>query len=438
MPIELLTFLMFLSLMVLMATGLPIVFCMGSVAILFSYVLMGPASLGLVALSMYTLMNNFVLLAIPLFIFMASILERSGVADDLFLMIYKWFGRIRGGLAIGTILICTVFGAMAGVSAAATVTMGLIALPSMVKRGYDKKLAIGAISAGGALGQLIPPSIAMIIWSLMAEESAGQMFLGGVIPGLILAGMFIIFIGIQCYFNPATGPSIPEDERASWNEKLASLRAVILPIVIIIGVLGSIFGGIATPTEAAAIGALGSLLSAAIYRKLNWQNVSQALNNTVKLTAMIMWITVAGACFSAVFSGIGAQQFLAEAIQGLGLNAWAVLIGIQVIYLILGMVMEPNSIIMLSVPIFVPVIKALGFDSLWFGVLFVVNMEMGFISPPFGLNLFYMKGVAPDDVTMMDLYRSVIPFIAIQAIVLILVMIFPQIILFLPNLVLGK
>jgi tripartite ATP-independent transporter DctM subunit len=438
MGVEIVTILMFAFMILLLATGIPIVFAIGSTAIVFAYIVMGPPSLGILPIAMYNLMNNFVLIAIPLFIFMGNILERSGVADDLFSMIYKWFGRVPGGLAMGTVLICTVFGAMAGVSAAATVTMGVIALPSMLKRGYEKRLVVGAISAGGALGQLIPPSIAMIVWSLMAEESAGQMFLGGVIPGLILSSMFIAYIAVKCFFNPEAGPPISDEERPTWREKVASLRAVVLPILIIIGVLGSIFGGIATPTEAAAIGALGSVVSARIYRRLSWATVSGALYSTLKLTSMIMWITVAGACFSAVFSGIGAQQFLLETIQGLGVNRWTILVGMQIIYLFLGMVMEPNSIIMLSVPIFVPVIKALGFDSLWFGVLFVVNMEMGFISPPFGLNLFYMKAVVPEDVTMVDLYRSVIPFIIIQAFMLVIAMMFPQIILYLPDLMLGK
>jgi tripartite ATP-independent transporter DctM subunit len=438
MSIELLTVLLFATMIVLLLTGLPIVFVLGSVSILFAYFIVGPGVLGLVASNMYRLMNIFSMLAIPLFLFMAGVLERSGVADDLYTMMHRWVGQIPGGLAIGTILICTIFAAMSGVSAAATVTMGLIALPAMFKRGYDKKLTIGCIAAGGGLGQLIPPSSMMIVWALWANESVGQMFIGGIIPGLILSALFITYIAIRCIRKPQLAPAIPREEMPSWKEKIISLKAVILPILIIVGVLGSIFGGIATPTEAAGVGALGSLISAAIYRRLSWANLRYALLSTLKVTCMVMWIMVAGAAFAATFTAIGGQEFIMSTIQGLGVNRWVILIGMQIIYLFLGCLMDANAIMMLSIPIFVPVVKALGFSSLWFGVLFIVNMEMGFLTPPFGVNLFYLRGVVPKEVTMMDIYRSVLPFILIQAVGLVICMVFPQTILYLPNLVFGK
>jgi tripartite ATP-independent transporter DctM subunit len=432
------TIILFASLVIVLATGLPIVFVLGGTSLLLAYFVIGPGILGLVATSMWGVLNNFGLLAVPLFIFMAAVLERSGVADDLYEMMHKWFGPVRGGLAMGTVVICTIFAAMSGVSAAGIVTMGLIALPAMLKRGYDKKITVGAIAAGGGLGQLIPPSSMMIVWAIWAEESVGQMFIGGVIPGLILSGLYIAYIGIRCFRNPELGPPIPAEERPSWREKLTSLRAVLLPVLIIIGVLGSIFSGISTPTEAAAIGALLSIISAAVYRRLTWENIRYASYGTLRLVTMVGWIISAGICFGCVFAAIGGQQLIITTVQGLGVNRWVILIGIQVIYLFLGCLMDPFAIMALSIPIFLPVMEALGFNTLWFGVLFIINMELGFLTPPFGPNLFYMRAIVPKEISMLDIYRSVFPFICLQALGLAICMAFPQTILYLPGLIMGK
>jgi tripartite ATP-independent transporter DctM subunit len=383
-------------------------------------------------------MTNFVLISVPLYIFMASILETSGVADDLFTMMHKWFAPVPGGLAMGTIVICTIFAAMSGVSAAATVTMGLIALPAMMKRGYDKNIATGCISAGGGLGQIIPPSVMMIVWSLWAGESVGQMYMGGFLPGLTLSAMFIAYIGIRCFFKKEIGPPIPREERPTWGEKISSIKAVILPVLIILGVLGSMFAGIATPTEAAAIGSVLAILSAGINRKLSWKIITNSLQSTARVTGMIMWIIFAGASFAGVFTAIGGQDFVTSTIKGLEVNPWLVIIVMQIIYLILGCMLDPNAIMMLSIPIFVPIVRALGFDSLWFGVLSIINIELGFITPPFGLNLFYMRGIVPKDISMADIYRSVLPFIIVQLIALVLFMVFPKIITVLPNMMFGR
>jgi len=435
MSVELITILMFASLMLLLATGLPVVFALGSVSVIFAYFLIGPSFLGQFALSMFRLMNINAMLAIPLFIFMGNILERSGVADDLYEMMNKWFGMVPGGLALGTILICTIFAAMSGISAAATGTMGLIALPAMLKRGYDKKLAVGCIMAGGGLGQLIPPSSQMIVWALWANESVGQMFIGGIIPGLILASLFFFYILIRCLFNRDLAPFNSAEDRASWNEKLVALKAVILPILIILGVLGSIFGGVATPTEAAAIGALGALISGAVYGRLNWANLRYGLTRTAQVTAMVMWIMTAGAGFASTFSALGGQQFVTTAIGGLELHPWLVIIMMQLIYVAMGCFLDANAIMMLSIPVFIPIVESLGFSTLWFGVLFMVNMELAFLTPPFGINLFYMKGVVPSEINMGDIYSAAIPFLILQAIALAICMIFPQTILFLAGMV---
>ena len=438
MSIELITILIFGSVVVGLALGLPLAFALGGVAVVFTFFLWGPEALYMVASRTFGVMSAFILVAIPLFIFMANVLERSGSAEDLYSMMYHWMGPLRGGLAMGTVVICTLFAAMAGISGAATVTMGLIALPSMLKRHYNKNIAVGCIAAGGALGILIPPSVIMIIYALMAGVSVGKMFLGGIFPGLILATLFIVYIGIRCAFQRDLGPVVPPEERVGWREKLISIRAVIIPVLLVIGGLGSIFTGIASPSEAAAIGATGSLLSAAIYRRLNWKMLKEAWYRTLKLNVMIMWIVVGASLFTAAYTAIGAPELIKTILMEMPGGRWGILIGIQATFFILGMFLDPTGIVLITTPIFVPIIKTLGFDPIWFGILFVINMEMAYLTPPFGFNLFYMKGVVPKGITMVDIYRSIVPFVVLQLVGLIICMIFPQIALVLPNIVFGR
>lgn len=437
MSIEFLTILMFVLMLVLIATGLPIVFCLGAVGTIFAYLFMGPASINMVAVSVWTGMNNFILIAVPLFIFMAYVLESSGIADNLYRMMHYWFGPVRGGLAMGTIVICTIFAAMSGLSAAGTLTMGLVALPSMFKRGYDRKLAMGAVMGGGALGILIPPSVPFVIYTLFAKASVGRLFLAGIFPGFLMAFLFMVYIFIICQLRPTAGPALPKEERAGWRPKLVSIRAVILPILIVLGVLGSIFAGVASPTEAAAIGVVGAMISASIYRRITWENMKKATHQCLQVTGMALWIGVAAICFASVYNGIGAVDFISNTVQSLGIDRWIVMIGMQISILILGCFLDPLGIMMITLPVYIPLVEALGFDVIWFGVLFVINLEMGYLTPPFGFNLFYMKGIAPPGVTMQMIWAAAYPFVAIQMITLIIVMIFPEIALFLPNLIMG-
>lgn len=438
MSIELVTILMFASILVLLALGLPIAFVLGALGMVFAIFLWGPVALRLAVSSTFGAMNYFIFVAVPLFVFMANLLERSGIADDLYHMMYQWFGPLRGGLAIGTIAICTIFAAMSGVSAAGTVTMGLVALPSMIKRGYDKQLSMGSIMAGGALGVLIPPSVPFIIYSFFSNTSVGELFLGGILPGLLLSALFMVYIGIRCFLQPTLGPSLPPNERSSWKEKLISVRAVILPALLVLSVLGSIFSGIASPTESAGVGALGTIICAAIYRKLNWEMAKDAALRTFTTTGMVMWIAAGAITFTAVYSGVGAVEFIKHTIDALELNPWVIQIAMQLSLFVLGCFLDPTGIMMITLPVYIPLCKALGFDLVWFGVLFVMNMEMGYLTPPFGFNLFYMKGVAPKGITMRQIYDSVWPFVFLQAVGLIIVMIFPQIALYLPKLVMSK
>jgi len=418
--------------------GLPLAFTLGGIGVIFLFLLSGHQALNMIVFRTYGLMQSFILIAGPLFIFMGAIIEQSGLGDRLYETMQNWMGGLRGGLSMGTILICALFAAMTGVSATATVTMGIIALPAMLRRGYDSRLAVGSISAGGALGVLIPPSVIMIIYALMAEESVGGLFAGGLFSGLVLVVLFVLYIGIRAHFQPKLAPVVPSEERAGWRMKFVSLRGVILPICIVIAVLGSIFAGIASPSEAAAVGAFGAILSALIYRTLSWKILKDSTIRTLKLTCLLMWIIIGASAFTGVYSYLGASSLIQEVVQGLEVNRWIILAAIQFTYFILGMFLEATGILMLTMPIYLPLIKALGFNTLWFGVLFVMNMEMGFLTPPFGFNLFYMKAIVPKGITMGDIYRSIIPFVLLQAIGLVVVIIFPEIALWLPRLLFGS
>jgi len=434
MSIEILTLLVFGLFLVFLAMGLPVVFSLGGTAVIATYFLWGPQALHMLANRTFTNANSVVLLAIPMFIFMGCMLEKSGIAKDLYEMMFKWMGPIRGGLAIGTVTICAIFAAMVGITGAATVSMGLVALPSMLRYGYDKKIAIGCISAGGALGVLIPPSVLMIILGLYTNTSIGALYAGGILPGVMLAIFFNIYIFVSCLIKPEWGPALPPEDRATWKEKLVALKAVILPIALIVGILGSIFAGAATPSEAAGLGAVGSIVCAGIYKSFNWPTLRDALQTTLRLSCMVMWIIFGASVFTALYTAIGAHDLTRQLLSYIAGDRWGVVVVMQIIWMIMGCFLDPNGIIMITAPIFFPIINSLGFDPVWFGVLFVINMEMGYLTPPFGFNLFYMQAIAPKGVVMTDIYRSIIPFVALQALGLIVCMIFPEIILYLPKL----
>ncbi|MBF1801916.1 TRAP transporter large permease [Alloalcanivorax profundimaris] len=434
MSIEMITLLFFGSLLFFLVLGLPLTFVLGGVSVIFLYFTWGPDAFYMVASQIWSTMGNFTLVAIPLFVFMAMVLERTGVAKDLYRMMYLWWGGLRGGLAIGTLAICAIFAAMCGISGAAVVAMGTIALPSMLERGYDKRMVLGCINTGGGWGILIPPSILMILYSLITGVSVGQMFAAGVLPGILLMVLTCAYIIIRCYFQPELAPALPKEERASWGEKMAALRAVILPILIVFMVLGSIILGVTTPTEAAAMGVLGALISALVYRRMSWELMRDAALRTFKLTGMIMWILFAAHAFSAAYQSMGAQEMIQGLITGIPGGPWAIIITMMLIVFLLAMVLDPVGIMLITLPVFLPIVKALGFDPVWFGILFVINMEIGYMTPPFGFNLFYLKGVVPPNITMKDIYVSVIPFVLVEVVGIALIMMFPEIATYLPDL----
>ena len=424
-----------LALGVLLLAGVPVGFALGGGAVAGVLYLWGFKGLYMLANTAYADSTSFILLAVPLFIFMSNVLKNTGLADELYEIVYKWLGAVPGGLAAGTVVICAIFAAMAGISSVATISMGLIALPSMLKRGYSKDIATGCISAGGALGILIPPSIIMIIYGSMAEVSIGKLFMGGIIPGALMAVIFCLYILIRCFFNPKLGP--PVTDKYTMKEKLVACKGVVLPAALIILVLGSIYTGAATPTEAAGIGALGSLICAMIQRRATVKNIKDALISTVSLNAMVLWIMIGAVAFTHVLAYAGVPDMVKQGIDYLDMGRWWVLAGMQLTFFLLGMVLDPAGIIMLTTPIFVPIVKELGFDPVWFGILFTINMEMAYITPPFGFNLFIMKGVVPPGIHMIDLYRSIVPFVVLQAICLLIIIFWPDLALWLPNMT-GK
>ena len=430
---EWLSIILFGSLVLLLLMGVPLVFAIGGVATFFIIFLWGPQALPILEKRTYMVMDQFLLVAVPMFIFMGAMLQRCGIAEDMYDLMYHWMGGLRGGLAAGTVLICTKFAAMVGISGAATTSMGLIALPSMLKRGYKKDIALGCISAGGSLGILIPPSVLMIILALTSRQSIGQMFIAGILPGLLLSGLFVTYILIRCYFQKDLGPAVPDHERLSWNKRLRLLGALLLPVLLVFAVMGSMFFGLATPSEASAIGALGAILSAIVKRSFTWENFTSALFITLRLSAMVIWIVFAASVFTALYAVTGAASLVGDLITGVG-DPWMAILVMMLILIVLGMFFDPTGIVLLTAPIFFPIVTSLGFDPLWFAILFVINMELAFLTPPFGFNLFYMKAVVPPGVTMWDIYRSATPFVFLMILGLALCMMFPGIITWLPSL----
>jgi len=424
---------MFSAMLLLMAIGAPLAWALMISGMAAAYSLYGTGGLDLLLSSAYSTMDNFLLIALPLFILMGLILERSGITDDLFSMMHKIMGGIPGGLGVGTVFICAIIAAMAGVSGAATVSLGIIALPAMLRRGYEKKIVMGTIMAGGALGFLIPPSVLMIVYAFLSKDSVGRLFAAGVMPGLMLAGIYIAYILIRSRLNPAIGPAIPVHERASTAEKIASLRFLILPGLLVVAVLGCIIGGITSPSEASAIGAAGALLIAFGRRRMSLKDLMQVLLSTAQLTGMLIWIALAAVFFSRVYMGLGAGMIVSEFIEDHMLSPHLVIVLMLVVFFVLGMFLDDFAITFITVPLFVPIIKTLGFDSAWFAILFIVSMQSAYLTPPFGYNLFYMRSVAPKDISILDIYKAAIPFILLQIVGLALIVIFPQIALWLPN-----
>lgn len=434
---EITPLLMFVGLIPLLVLGVPISFSLAAVAIVFSYFLWGPGALNVLVSTSWGAMNNFVIIAVPLFIFMAYILQKTNVVEDLYDAFYKWSGPLQGGLAIATILVGAVLGAVSGVVAAGVIGLGLIGLPQMLRHGYNRKMALGSVLGGGTLGQLIPPSTNMILYGAVTGVSIGGLFAGGISAGVLLASIYIVYIVIRGIIDPKFAPALPPEERASWAEKFASLKTVLFPALLIILVLGTILLGVASPTEAAAFGAAGALMIGLINKRLTWEIVYSSCLQTLSVTAMVGWMMIGAGAFGSVFSGLGGNQMVADFAMNMPGGANMVFVVAAVFVFLLGMFLEPGAVIFLAVPIIAPILAKMGFEPLWVGLVINIILQSAYISPPFGFSLFYLKGCTPSDIDIIEIYKASIPLLLLQAICVVLVFVFPKTILWLPSYLFG-
>lgn len=427
------------SIMVLILTGIPLAFVTGLIAILFTIAWFGTSGVPLVSSRIYSFVNEYVLVAIPMFVLMASLLDRSGMARDLYDAMRLVAGRIKGGVAVQTLVAAVFLASISGIIGGEIVLLGLIALPQMLRLGYNRALAIGTVCAGGSLGTMIPPSIVLIVYGLTASVSIGDLFLATVTPGLMLASFYIIYILIRCYANPEMGPPISDEElNIPMSEKLRKMRGVILPVGVAVTVLGSIYGGIASVTEAAAMGVVGVFLSAAIRREVTWVLIRDSLKQTLETCGMIIWIGLGAAALVGVYNLMGGNRFIESTILDSGASPIVIVLIMMGILVVLGLFMDWIGIALLTMPIFVPIIIKLGMDPVWFGILFAMNMQVSYLSPPFGPAAFYLKSVAPKDMSLSEIFRALIPFICIQVVALAIVLFFPDVALWLPNWLKGN
>jgi len=436
MDISTISILLVVALIILLAMGLPLAFATGSIATMLTLYLYGPEALQIVGARIYDVMGNYVLLAVPLFIFMANMLERAGVAEQMYGAIHIWCRRIPGGMAVATIAACAIMGAMVGIIGAEIVTLGYIAVPAMIKRGYHKRIALGCVGAGGGLAVLIPPSIVFVVYAMTTGVSVGKLFVAGVLPGLLLATIFSIYIIIRCLLNPELAPPPPKQELLlTFRERAQRLKGLILPFFIAFGVLGTIYAGVATPTEAAGVGCIGATVACLINKRLNWETVKTVMQNTLLVTAMLYWIIFGALSLVAIYNLAGGAKFMKSVITGLPFGPLGILLFIQVIWIFLGCILDMLGILMLTVPLFTPIVVDLGYDPIWFGVIFCLNMQIGYISPPFAPSAFYLKGVVSQDITLNEIFLSTMPYIPLIVIALLLVTFFPEIALWLPRIV---
>jgi tripartite ATP-independent transporter DctM subunit len=436
MSAEFITIGMFVGILIGLFMGHPLAFVLGGLAVIFGYLGWGPSCFYLFLNQIWGTMDNYILVCIPLFILMAQLLDQSGVAEDLFDTMRYLFGPLRGGIAVAVVVVSTLFGACTGIIGASVVTMGLLSMPVFLKYGYSKRLASGSICAGGTLGILIPPSIMLVVMADQSALSVGKLFAGAIVPGLILSVLYIGYIIIRCMIRPQDGPALSKQERADMPAGTLALRvmkSMVPPMILIVGVLGSIFAGIATPTEAAGLGAVLAFCMTVAYGKFSWRGLVTAVVNTSKTTSMVILILACAACFSGVFMGSGGGQVVRELIFGIGFGKWGTFVVMMVILFFLGMFLDWIGIIMICFPVFLPIATELGFDKVWFVVTLAVMLQDSFLTPPFGYALFYLRGVAPPEVTTADIYWGAFPFWRLMELGLIACVIWPQTILWLAN-----
>ncbi|MEJ1995122.1 MAG: TRAP transporter large permease subunit [Limibacillus sp.] len=438
---EAIAILMFSSMMLMLFTGQRVFGAIGFVAVVAALALWGDkGGFDLAFSAAIKVMTWYPLLTLPMFIFMGYVLSESRLADDLYRMFHVWMGGVSGGLAIGTIGLMVLISAMNGLSVAGMAIGATIALPELLKRKYDKLMVTGVIQAGSSLGILVPPSVVLVLYAMIARQPVGQLWLAGVLPGLMMAGFFVLYIYIRCRISPDLGPALPQKERdVGWAEKLRLLRAGLLPFFIFFVMMVPFVNGWTSLVESSAVGAISAFLAAVVKGRMTWEVFETSIRNTLGVSCMFMWIIVAALAFGAVFDGLGAVK----AIEGLfteqlGLSPWMILILMQLSFILLGTFLDDTAMLVIVAPLYVPLVALLGFDLIWYGVLYTITCQIAYMTPPFGYNLFLMRAMAPPEITIVDIYRSIIPFVAVMGLGLATIMAFPEIALWLPNYIYGK
>jgi tripartite ATP-independent transporter DctM subunit len=433
--------LMFSSMLLMMLTGQRVFAVIGFVAVLAALALWGTAGQTMGFQAAMKLMKWYPLLTLPMFVYMGYVMSESRLADDLYRMFHVWFGSVPGGLAIGTILLMVLISAMNGLSVAGMAIGSTIALPELIRRGYDKRMVTGVIQAGSSLGILIPPSVVLVLYAMIARQPVGQLWLAGIFPGLLMAGLFILYIWLRCRLQPALGPALSVEERATITraEKVRLLGAGILPFLIFVTMMAPFVFGYTSLVESSVIGVITTVVAAAIKGRFTRQVFEVSTRQTLLITCMFMWIILAALSFGAVFDGLGAVKAIEGFfVQDMGLSPWEILILMQLSYLIMGMFLDDTAMLVIVAPLYIPLVGVLGFDLIWYGVLYTITCQIAYLTPPFGYNLFLMRAFAPPSITIIDIYRSVVPFVLVMVLALIIVMAFPQIALWLPQTIYAK
>lgn len=439
MGIEWISLLIIAAMLVLLALGLQLAWTIGVIAVVLTLLMFEPGVMVMLVSRVFDMSLNYTLMAVPLFVLMAAILQRSGMAEQLFRAVHVWSGGLRGGLAIGTIIANAIMASMVGIIGAEIVTFGLIALPQMLARNYDNKLALGSVAAGGGLATLIPPSVVFIVYGMTAGCSVGELFVAGIIPGLLLGFLFIAYILWHCWRYPEAAPPASLEERnIPLRAKLTMLKGLTAPLCLAAGVLGSMYTGVATPSEAAGVGVLGSIVSALINRRLNWPMLRDSLYETIKISAMLSWLFFAAQTIIGAYTLAGGATFVQNSLKALNLGPYGTIILMQIIWIILGCFLDWVGILFLTVPLFLPIVLSMGFDNVWFGVVFCMNMHIAYLSPPFGPSIFYLKSVTPPHIKTGQIFIAILPYMWLTFLVTAIVVAFPKLSLWLPELLLRR
>jgi tripartite ATP-independent transporter DctM subunit len=438
---EFISLFMFATMMLLLMTGQRVYGVIGFVGTAAALWLWGEGSFEMPFNAAFQVLNWYPLITVPFFVFMGYVMSESGVASNLYRMFHVWFGPVRGGLALGTIGLMVLIAAMNGLSVAGMAIGAAVALPELLRRGYDKVMITGVVQAGSSLGILIPPSVVLVLYAMIARQPVLQLWLAGIFPGLLMAAVFATYVYIRCRINPKLGPALSEEERAkiTWAERVSLLREGLMPLAIFGIMMGMFLTGVTSLVESSAVGALLTVVAAAIDRKLSWHVMEESLRNTLSVTCMFMWIILAALCFSAVYDGLGAIKAIERLLlQTWDFSPWTILILMLLSFVVLGAFLDDTAMLVIVAPLYIPLVIKLGFNPIWFGVLYTVTCQIAYITPPFGYNLFLMRAMAPPEITLIDIYRSIVPFFVLMVLSLIILMIFPQITLWLPEQYAGR